>query len=164
MCICFPNIYVFLLQSTFNCQRFQYLSETWEKVKRAIFCPQPTKKTMSTITPHRLYCQITNRCSISWMHCVWGWGWGSGGGRGRGEEWKGIGGNIKNKPHWGLISSKWLTSYKIFRCWQDDPAFEYKEVAPSLTKHRFNHPKQKSGLPSKTNMVFNLCDALNTVN
>lgn len=37
-------IYVFLLQSTFNCQSFQYLSRTWEKVKEQFSVPNPQRK------------------------------------------------------------------------------------------------------------------------
>lgn len=150
-------IYVFLSQSPFNCQSFSTYLRVGKRLKEQCFCPQPTKKTMSTISPHRFYCQIAIRCSMYWMHsvCV--------GGAGQGWGVRVLRETLKTNHISGLISSKWRTSYKIFGCWQDDPALEYKEVAPSLTK-QIQSPQQKSGLPSKTNMVFNLCDALKAMN
>lgn len=130
-----------------------------KRLREQFFVPNPQRKQCLQLL---LTDSMPNSKQVQYFLDALCGGWG--GRQSRGEEWKGVGRNIKNKPHWGLISSKWLTFYKIFRCWQDDPAFEYKEVAPSLTKHRFNQPKQKSGLPSKTNMVFNLCDALTAVN
>lgn len=43
------------------------------------------------------------------------------------------------------------------------PPLNTRKLHP-VSQSRCNHPKQKSGLPSKTNMEFNLCDALNVAN
>lgn len=92
-------VFVFVLQSTFNCQCFQYLSGTWGKVKEQFFCPNPKRKQYlqliltDSIAKQQagtefLTCTV-HKCSRAGGRCK----------RGQRET-------LKTNHIWGLISSK----------------------------------------------------------